>query len=114
MDGIEALDFTFRAVDDEGAYCRYDALFSVAEPGGGRVILVYADSEADEGGEVSLYASVAADPSQLRAAQDAADAGAVPRKPPVVSLAPVEDEEGRALVARALDEVEGQEDGEGD
>lgn len=107
---IEALDFTFRAPDPDGAMCRYEALFSFVDDASGRVFLVYADEQPGQDGEVATYASLACEPEALQAAQAAVDAGARPKKPPVVALEEFEDEADWKLVDEALDLVEQEEE----
>lgn len=107
---IEAFDFTFRAPDQDGAMCRYEALFSFADDATGRVFLVYADEKPAEDGEVATYASLACEPAELQTAQAAVDAGARPKKPPVVALAEFEDAGDWKLVDEALDLVEQEEE----
>ena len=106
---IRSLDFTFRAPDDDGAMARYDALFSFCDAGCGPCYLVYCDEKPDEDGEVGTYASIVCDPSQLDRAQAQVESGSVPKKPPVVDLAVIEEPEGWDLVEQALALVDSEE-----
>ena len=110
VDNIRAYDFEFRAVDDEGAYCRYEALFAFDEPESGRCYLVYCDASADDEGELATYASVALDPAAVQKAQDQVDAGSKPKKPPLLELAAFESQDEWDLVDQAFEELENEDD----
>lgn len=112
LDDVEVLscDFAFRALDDDGAPARYEALFAFRAPADGRLYLVYADEQPDDAGEVGTYASVAADPAQVASAQAAVDGGCAPRKPPLLELADLVDEAQWDLVETVLAMVEAEED----
>ena len=107
---ICSLDFTFRAVDDDGAMARYDALFSFRDAEDGTCYLVYCDEKPDEDGEVGTYASIACDSAQLERAQTQVESGSVPKKPPVVELAVIEDDGGWDLVEQAMALVDSEAD----
>ena len=80
LDTVESYDFVFRAVDDEGAYCRYDALLVYTSPETGLPYLVYADAEPDSHGEVATYISLCV-PEEVEKAQAAVDSGSTPKSP---------------------------------
>ena len=105
LDTVESYDFVFRAVDDEGAYCRYDALLVYTSPETGLPYLVYADAEPDSHGEVATYISLCV-PEEVEKAQAAVDSGSTPKKPPLLQLTPVEDEEELATVIAVLDALD--------
>lgn len=109
LDTVTACDFVLRAIDDEGAYCRYDALVMYVSPETGLAYLVYADVEPDDQGDVATYVSLC-DPEQVEKAQLAVDSGATPKKPPLLTLTPVEDEEELARVIEALDALDALDD----
>lgn len=105
LDSVTPCDFMLRAIDDEGVYCRYEALLMCVSPQTGLPYLVYADAEPDERGDVATYVSLC-DAEQVEKAQMAVDSGATPKKPPLLTLTPVEDEEELARVIAALDALE--------
>ena len=106
---IHSCYFSFRSPDEDGAMAKYDALFWFEDPSSATRYLVYADYEADESGEVGLYASTVVDFAEVEHAVAVYESGGSPKKPPVVNLAPVETPEGEAAVARALEQVDAEE-----
>ena len=106
LDYLETYDFTFRAIDEEGAYCRYEAVLTYAVPAAGRCYLVYVDAEPDARGEVATYASILLNPEVAEKAQLAVDSGSTPKKPPLLDLAPLETDGEYALVDAVLAAVE--------
>lgn len=111
LDGVLSCDFVLRAIDEEGAYCRYESILMYTPDEGGPSYLVYADLEPDGSGDVGTYVS-ACDPEQVEKAQLAVDSGCTPKKPPLLDLAPVEDEAELARVVAALDALDAMEDEE--
>lgn len=107
---VRSLDFTFRALDDDGVLVRYDALFSFVDTEDGSCYLVYCDEEPDSADEVGTYASLVCDPSQIDRAQMQVEGGSVPKKPPVVDLAVIEDDQGWELVEHAVELVDSEDD----
>lgn len=107
---VRSLDFTFRALDDDGILARYDALFSFVDTEEGSCYLVYCDEEPDSVGEVGTYASLVRDPSQIDRAQMQVEGGSIPKKPPVVDLAVIEDDRGWELVEHAMELVDSEDD----
>lgn len=105
LDTVESCDFVFRAVDDEGVYCRYDALLMYMSPETGLSYLVYADVEPDARDEVATYISACV-PEEVEKAQAAVDSGSIPKKPPLLQLTPVENEEELAKVIAVLDALD--------
>ncbi len=100
---IHACDFSFRSPDEDGAMAKYDALFWFEDPSSGERYLVYADFEADESGDVGVYASTVVDFAEVGRAAAVYESGGAPKRPPVVALAPVGTPEGAAAVARAFE-----------
>lgn len=111
LERMRTYDFTFRAVDEGGAYCRYDAILAYDAPDG-HCYLVYADEKPDDRGEIATYGSFLLDPASADAAQDAVDSGCTPKKPPLLELAPFEEDVQWRLVEELIDAVEelGEED----
>ncbi len=109
LDTVESYDFAFRAVDDEGVYCRYDALLMYTSPETGLSYLVYSDLEPDGHGDVATYISLCV-PEEVEKAQAVVDGGSTPKKPPLLTLTPVEDEEELAKVIAVLDALDAMED----
>lgn len=101
---FEVYDFAFRAPDEDGVMCRYDALLSFCLEEEGPTYLVYTDLVADEDGSEATYASVLADPAQAQQAQYAVEHGMTPKKPPVIDLVDI-DEGLKPMVLDVLDEV---------
>ena len=112
LNNMVTYDFTFRAIDDEGAYCRYDAVLAYTaapdDPMGvpGRCYLVYVDEQPDSHGDVATYASVLLDPAAAEKAQEAVDSGSAPKKPPLLELAVIETDEELDLIERILAAVD--------
>ena len=111
LDTVTPCDFALRAIDDEGVYCRYEALLMYVSPETELSYLVYSDAEPDDRGDVATYVSLC-DAVQVEKAQQAVDSGSTPKKPPLLTLAPVEDDEELARVIAALDALDALDDEE--
>ncbi|MBR2836396.1 MAG: hypothetical protein IKE43_11910 [Coriobacteriales bacterium] len=106
LESLTAYDFVFRAVDDDGLMCTYDALFACKDPLDGSEYLVYADAEPAENDDCATYASVLTEPEAAEEAQQIADSGKVLKEYPVLELIPIESPEGNEFVRRVFTALE--------
>lgn len=111
LDSLEDYEFVFRAVDQDGAYCRYDALVSYTDAESGSSYLVYADEQPDAQGEVALYASLC-DIDQVHAIADSWQPGSTPKKPPLLELTDPQSEEDWKVIHDLLKALEQEDEDE--
>lgn len=107
LDSLVDYEFVFRAVDQDGAYCRYEALLSCTDPDTGLCYLIYADEMPDEDGNVMTYASLC-DEAQVTQVAAQAQPGCTPRRPPVLDLRDPQGDAQWDVVHALLSELERQ------
>ena len=111
LDDLVDRDFYFRALDDDGALARYEALLTYVDEASGLCYLIYADALPDDNDEVGTYASIA-DIDAVEELAANAPGGSIPRRPAILELRDIEDEAGWNLVHELLEEIDRQDEDE--
>ena len=111
LDGLVDREFYFRALDDDGALARYEALLTYVDQESGLCYLVYADALPDDRDEVGTYASIASIDEVEQIAANA-PGGGIPRRPPVLELRDITDDAGWSLINELLDAIDQDDDDE--